>query len=174
MATSTIAVDILGLPEVKQVLGLFAELVNELTICRHDLARQAAELRQSVTVPGTDAILDEEDQTLCEFEDSRIARLDALLERAKSTDHFVDADKMVTPKGKSRTPRTTAAIRKSSKGERPAAQMAECSKAIERDLMDATEALLALSLANRNAAPLTQWQQTATKKADELLARIGA
>lgn len=174
MAKSTIAVDILGLPEVKHVLGLFVELVNELTICRHDLARQAAELRQSVTVPGTDAILDEEDQTLCEFEDSRTARLDALLERAKSTDHFVDADKMVAPKGKSRTPRTTAAIRKSSKGERPAAQMAECSKDIERDLMDATEALLALSLANRNAATLTQWQQTATKRADELLARIGA
>jgi len=174
MATSTIAVDIIGLPKVKQVLGLFVELVNELTICRQDLARQAAELRQSVTVPGTDAIMDEEDQTLCEFEDSRIARLDALLERAKSTDHFVDAEKMALAKGKNRTPRTTAAIRKSSKGERPAAQMAECSKAIERDLMDATEALLAMSLANKSAAALTQWQQTATKKADELLARIEA
>jgi hypothetical protein len=59
------------------------ELLTELITCRNDLARQAAELRQSVTVPGTETIPDEEDATLCEFEESRIARLDALIARAK-------------------------------------------------------------------------------------------
>lgn len=62
---------------------LLDELLAELVTCRHDLARQAAELRQSVTVPGTDVILDEEDETLCEFEESRIVRLDALIAKAK-------------------------------------------------------------------------------------------
>lgn len=65
------------------VMASAHELLTELIICRNDLARQAAELRQSVTVPGTAAILDEEDETLCEFEESRIARLDALIARAK-------------------------------------------------------------------------------------------
>ncbi len=63
--------------------GVAGELLAELIICRNDLARQAAELRQSVTVPGTETILDEEDETLCEFEESRIARLDALIARAQ-------------------------------------------------------------------------------------------
>lgn len=64
------------------VMAAAHELLTELITCRNDLARQAAELRQSVTVPGTDAILDDEDATLCEFEESRIARLDALIAKA--------------------------------------------------------------------------------------------
>ena len=66
-----------------RVMASAHELLTELVICRNDLARQAAELRQSVTVPGTNAIWDEEDKTLCEFEESRIARLDALIAKAK-------------------------------------------------------------------------------------------
>jgi len=89
-------------------------------------------------------------------------------------DHFVNVDEMVATTRKGKTPRTTLAIRRSAKSDRPGAVMAECSKAIERDLTEAIEAILAMSLANKSAAPLSQWQQTTTKKADELLARIGA
>jgi hypothetical protein len=65
-----------------QADAIKAELIDELTICRHDLARLAAELRQSVTVPGAETILDEDDEALCQFEESRVARLDALIARA--------------------------------------------------------------------------------------------
>lgn len=65
------------------LIGAAPELLAELIICRHDLARMLGELRQSVTVPGTETILDEEDETLCEFEESRVARLDALIAKAK-------------------------------------------------------------------------------------------
>lgn len=62
---------------------LATELLTELITCRHDLARMLGELRQSVTVPETDVIPDEDDDALCEFEESRIARLDALIARAR-------------------------------------------------------------------------------------------
>jgi hypothetical protein len=58
------------------------ELLAELITCRHDLARLLGELRESVTVPGTDEIPDPDDASLCEFEETRIARLDALIARA--------------------------------------------------------------------------------------------
>lgn len=67
----------------KRLIEAAPELLQELIILRNDLARQAAELRQSVTIPGTETILEEEDETLCEFEESRIARLDALIAKAK-------------------------------------------------------------------------------------------
>ena len=65
-----------------RLIAVAPELLAELIICRHDLARQAAELRCSVTVPGTEEILDDEDRSLCEFEESRVARLDALIAKA--------------------------------------------------------------------------------------------
>lgn len=59
------------------------ELLAELITCRHDLARMLGELRQSVTVPDTGAIPDQDDEALCLFEEARIERLDALIAKAK-------------------------------------------------------------------------------------------
>jgi hypothetical protein len=64
----------------KLLIAAAPELLDELITCRHDLARQAAELRESVTVHH--AIPDEDDEALCQFEESRIARLDALIAKA--------------------------------------------------------------------------------------------
>lgn len=65
------------------LIAVAPELLKELITCRHDLARMLGELRQCVTVPDTDSIPDEDDQALCQFEESRIARLDALIAKAQ-------------------------------------------------------------------------------------------
>lgn len=65
-----------------RLIAAAPELLAELINCRNELACLAAELRSSVTVPGTEEILDDEDRSLCEFEESRVARLDALIAKA--------------------------------------------------------------------------------------------
>jgi hypothetical protein len=57
-------------------------LLSELKTCRADLARIAGELRESVTAHDGQ-IVDPEDRSLCDFEDSRVARIDALITEAE-------------------------------------------------------------------------------------------
>lgn len=68
-----------GLLEAARLQSLVAEMLAELQGCRAEIAARAAQ--EDSHFP--DLTGDDDDQTVSEFEESRIARLDALIAKAK-------------------------------------------------------------------------------------------
>lgn len=68
-----------ALLEAARLQSLVAEMLNELQGCRAEIAARTAQADSQFP----DLTGDDDDQTVREFEESRIARLDALIARAK-------------------------------------------------------------------------------------------
>lgn len=68
-----------GLLEVARLQSLVAEMLTELQGCRAEIAARVTESDEAFPAMTED----DEDQTLREFDESRVARLDALIARAK-------------------------------------------------------------------------------------------